>query len=1011
MEFRLLGPVEIRLGDRLIDAGHARQRAVLAALLLDLNRVLPTEVLIDRVWDEDPPASGRNVLYGHLARLRAALAAAGDAGVSLSRRPGGYVLQASPEQVDVCRFRALAAPAAAADDEQAVTLLREALALWHGPALAGLRGWWLDGMRDSLEQERAAAALELTDARLRLGQHGALLAELAGQAAAAPADERLIGQLMLALYRSGQPAEALRWFERTRQHLAGELGADPGPQLQALHQQVLRADPALNLAPGVTGQRRQPDGAPVPRELPADVAGFTGRPAEMAALDQILLPAGPGAGRPPAAVISAVSGTAGVGKTALAVHWAHHAAERFPDGQLHVNLRGYDPARPLSAGDALAGFLRALGLPGQDIPADEEKRAARYRGLLTGKRMLILIDNAGGVEHVRPLLTGNPACAVLVTSRNSLAGIDGARCIDLDLLPLDDAVALLSELIGARAAAEPDATAALAEQCCRLPLALRIAAEFAVARPVSSLAELVTELADQKQRLNLLDAGGDPRTAVRAVFSWSYDRLDRDTARAFRLAGLHPGTDVDAYAVAALTGGTLDQAGRALGVLSRAHVIQPGEPGRYGMHDLLRAYARDLAGADRAQEEHDALTRLFDHYLSTAAAATDLLYPAERDRRPPIAPAGTPAPALTGPGAATAWLDAERANLVAMAGHAAGHGWPSHATRLSITLSHYLDAGGHYPEAIIVHGHARDAARYAGDHAARAAALRSLGTVHRMQGDYDRAAARLQEALVLFRQAGDPAGEGRALSNLGNVRCRQGRYEQAAESLQNALTIFREIGDRLGEALALDSLGGVRQLQGRYQLAGSHLRRALALHREIEDPAGEAYALHNLGIVYQRQGSYQDAADSLQQALTLFRQAGDRSGEAHALINLGVVDLEQQDLRRAAGNMREALAISRQIGERSNEADALNGLGDVLLASGQPEQARASHAAAVDVASQSGDGYQVALGHRGLGNARFAAGEPARAREHWRQALTLFTELGAAEADEVRAQLAEHRAD
>jgi DNA-binding SARP family transcriptional activator/Tfp pilus assembly protein PilF len=1028
VEFGVLGPVEVWVDGRPADAGHARQRAVLAVLLLEAGRVVPLEVLVDRVWGEDPPRSVRNVVYGYVGRLKTLIAGGSDPGVVLSRQAGGYLLQARMDQVDVHRFRGLTAEAAAAarDDERAGAVLGEALALWRGNALAGLDSPWLDGQRARLELERAAAAGDLRDIRLRRGEHAALAGELAAQAAESPADERLVGQLMLALYRCGRQADALHWFEQTRRHLAGELGADPGPELRALHLQMLRADPSLAAAPAPASGAA----TPVPRELPADVPAFTGRVDELAVLDRVLTGAavagageragagplaaaggtagsGAGEGRVAAAVISAVSGTAGVGKTALAVRWGHRAAARFRDGQLYVNLRGYDADRPLTAADALAGFLRALGVPGQDIPPGQDQRAARYRSLLAGRRMLIVLDNASKAEQVRPLLPGTPSCAVLVTSRDSLAGLiarDGATRLDLDLLPLDEAVALLRELIGARADADQHATAELAELCSRLPLALRIAAELAAARPADQLADLVAELAG-RQRLDLLDAG-DPRTAVRSVFSWSYQHLDHDAALAFRLVGLHPGLDFDAYVIAVLTGGTLGQASRALGMLSRAHVIQPVGPDRYGMHDLLRAYARDLASTDGAGEKQDALTRVFDYYLAAAAAAMDLLYPAERDRRPRIAPSSFPAPLVTDAAAATAWLDAERANLVAIARYAADNGWPAHVTRLSAMLWRYLGAGGFYPEALAIHSHARDAAGRAGDHAAEAMAVNSLGTVYRMLADYDQAAACMERALALFRQAGDRSGEARALHNLGNVYCRQGRYEQAAENLESAATIFRGTGDRLGEALSLDSLGGVRQLQGRYREAGSQLRRALVLHREIGDRDGEAYALHNLGIVCQRQGSYEDAAESLRQALTLFRQAGDRSGEGSALRNLGAVYLEQQHLQRASDCMREALAISREIGHQSGEADALNGLGDVLLATGQPELASSSHTAAIDLACQNGETYQQALAHRGLGNVRLAVGDAAGAGEHWQQALTLFTELGAPEADEIRARMA-----
>ncbi len=625
MEFRVLGPVEVWSGGERVDAGHVKQRAVLAVLLLDLGKVVPIDALVDRVWG------------GYVARLKGMIAAAADSGVALSRRPGGYVLQADPGQVDLYRFRSLVRQAAEADDDQrAAELLGLALGLWRGSALTGLASPWLRTRRETLEQQRIAAVLDYGDVALRQGQHAALTSTLAEEAVTSPANERLIAQLMTAQYRSGRQAEALRWFEQTRRHLAEELGADPRPELKALHQQILRNDPAL--AGPAQGHRND---APVPRELPADVRAFTGRLAELAGLDRLLACA---SAEPAAMVISAVAGTAGVGKTALAVHWAHQVAPGFPDGQLYVNLRGYDPGQPMPAAEALAELLRSLGVPGQDIPPEAEERAARYRSLLAGQRMLVVLDNAGSADQVRPLLPGTPDCAVVVTSRDALAGLvarDGATRLDLDVLRPEEAVGLLRTLIGARVDAEPGAAAELARQCCRLPLALRVAAELAASRPDMPLGGLASELADLHARLDLLEAGGDPRTQVRTVFSWSYRHLDADAARTFRLLGLHPGPDVEPYAAAALTGTTVPQARQALDVLARAHLLAPASPGRYGMHDLLRGYARELTVTlDTGQEQRAALTRLFDHYLHTSATAMDTLFPAEHHRRPPHPPAG-----------------------------------------------------------------------------------------------------------------------------------------------------------------------------------------------------------------------------------------------------------------------------------------------------------------------------------------------------------------------------------
>jgi len=772
--------------------------------------------------------------------------------------------------------------------------------------------------------------------------------------------------------------------------------------------QELKDNDQQDTAPRLTG--------PVPAQLPGDVDVFTGRAAELAELDRIL-PATPiqadvaeGAGRgSTAVVISAVSGTAGVGKTALALRWAHRVRAEFPDGQLYVNLRGYDPDQPLSAGDALAGFLRALGVPGQEIPPELDERAAAYRSLLDGRRILIVLDNASTVEQVRPLLPGTPSALVVVTSRDALPGLvarHGARRLDLDLLPPEDAVALLGALIGERVTAEPDAVTALAEQCARLPLALRVAAELAATRPSTSLAHLVEVLADEQRRLELLDAGGDPRTAVRAVFSWSYQHLLAEAARAFRLLGLHPGSDLDPYAAAALAHTSVEQAQHLLNLLTRAHLVQPASPGRYGMHDLLRSYATQLATDEDSDEERGAaLTRLFDHYLATASVAMDTLYPSEAHHRPRVFPPATLTPPMPDPAAARAWLDAERVTLTAVCARTAAGGWPGHTTVLAITLFRYFEVGGHYPDAVITHTHALHAAHDTGDRAAEAHTLANLGVVYWRQGRYGQAVKHHQQALILCRKIRHQAGEARALGNLGLVYWQQGYYPQAAEHHQQALALFRKIGHQAGEANALGSLGLVYWRQGYYPQAAEHHQQALALFRKMGDWEREANALISLGLVYWRRGYYPQAAEHDQQALALFRKMGDREGEAHALDNLGAVHRRQGRYDHAADHYQQALALFREIGHRHGETMALNGVGETHHATGHPEQARAHHNAALTLATQIGDRYEQARAHDGLAHTHHATGDSEQARHHWRQALALYTDLGVPEADDVHAHL------
>jgi DNA-binding SARP family transcriptional activator/uncharacterized protein HemY len=970
LDFCLLGPLMVRSDGVPVAVPPGKQRAVLAALLLNAGRVVPVAELAEALWGAAPPPSAPVTIRNYVKRLRHTLGEAGPA--RIRTQPPGYLISVSAGELDVSRFERLLAAARTAGRNGAWDIAagqaRAALSLWRGDPLTDVESEVVAARQvPRLAEMRLQATETRIEAELHLGQHRDVIAELRRLTAVHPLREHLHSLLMLALYQDGRQAEALATYRHARQVLVDQIGAEPGAELRELHSRIRNAGAVVAAArPGpATADDRGPV---VPRELPGPVRHFVGRAQQLAELTRLLDRAR--AETPGTVVISAIGGTAGVGKTALALHWSHQVASRFPDGQLYVNLRGYDPDRPVLPEEALAGLLHDLGVAGHDIPAAAAERAARYRSLLAGRQMLVLLDNAGSAEQVRPLLPGTPSCMALVTSRDALAGLvarEGAQRVDLDLLPPPEAVSLLRELIGARVDADPTAAAALAAGCARLPLALRVAAELAAARPAVSLAELAGELDGQQQRLDLLDAGGDRRTAVRAVFSWSCRHLDTDAARTFRLLGLHPGPDIGRFAAAALTGTTAERARQLLDKLSRACLTHATGPDRYGMHDLLRAYARELAIAhDGEQARHAALTRLFDHYLHTASAAMDTLFPAESGRRPRIPVPVTPVPPVTGAAAARAWLDAERANLVAVATHTAAHGWPGHTTRLAGVLFRYLDAGGHLPEAVSIHGSAHHAAAQAGDRAAGAEALTSLGVVCLRQSRYQEATSHLRQALALYRQTGDRAGEARALHNLGGVELFQGRFEHASACFQQALALRREIGDRAGEARALGNLGALGLIRRSYPEAASHIEAGLALCREI----------------------------------------GDRAGEARALANLGTLDLRQGRYEPAAGHFTQALALCRECGDRSSEVEALNGLGEVLLATGQPGQAVSQHTAALDLASKTGDKYEQARAHDGLARICSAGGDPGKARHHWQQALTLYTGLGAPEAAQVRARLA-----
>ncbi|WP_344129903.1 ATP-binding protein [Luedemannella flava] len=745
------------------------------------------------------------------------------------------------------------------------------------------------------------------------------------------------------------------------------LGASPGEQ----------GGLATALDRVADGRRQRPAADPsrsaVPAQLPMDVADFVGRGTELARLDELAVAA---------SRLIVIVGTGGVGKTSLAVRFAHRSRAAFPDGQLFVDLRGYHPERPLQPADALAGFLRALGVPSHEIPVDEQERASRYRTELEHKRALVVLDNAATAEQVRPLLPGCGTCLVLVTSRDTQAGLvvrHGAHRVALDVLPDADALDLLRRLAAEQVRRDPPAARQLVDQCARLPLALRIAAEIAVARPSAGLVELVTDLTDEQRRLRRLSAGTDRLTAVDAVFSWSYRQLAPAARRLLRTLGLHPGRDFDRYAAAALAGVPVDQAGDLLDTLTRAHLVQVAAAGtdasrRYQMHDLLRAYAASLALARNARPAPDtARERLYGHYVRAADQAVHALYPADVDRRPPAGRGAVACPPLENPTDALAWLDVERANLVAVVDDAVAHDRYGHAVMLARVLFRYLD-GGHPREAVAVHTRAVEAARQLaepaaearalgdlgsaywqrselaraadhfqrahdlltalGDEAGRVRMMNSLGIVHWRQGALAEAARYCGEAMAGFARLGDPHGEARAMTNLGVVRLRQHRLDEAADLLRRALVTHRDIGCRDGGAYTLTSLGEVLARQGRPDEAAAHHRRAIEEFRQVGDGTGETYALDNLGAAERDLGRLAESAECHVRALRRFTQRGDLYGQARCVLNLAALADRRGGHGEAVRHYRRAIELARRVGDRASEAEALDGL--ALVSAGEP---------------------------------------------------------------------------
>jgi tetratricopeptide (TPR) repeat protein len=746
-------------------------------------------------------------------------------------------------------------------------------------------------------------------------------------------------------------------------------------------------------------------GRVVPRQLPAPVPGFAGRQHELKLLSDLL--SRPGG----TAVIAAVGGTAGVGKTALAVQWAHQVAAEFPDGQLFVNLRGFDPARtPVTHADAVLMLLEALDVPPDRLPVTVDAQLGLYRSLLAGKRMLLVLDNAYDEAQVRPLLPGSLTCRVVVTSRNQLAGlaaIEAAHPLLLDVLRDTEACELLEQRLGAdRVFADPGAAEQVIRACASLPLALSIVAARAAIRPDLSLSHVAAALGTRPD-LDAYAAGADPAADIRTVLSWSYQQLDAEAARAFRLAGLHPGQDLDRYAVAALTGMSLSRADRVLAALARGCLIQVAARDRFRMHDLLRLYARELAGTrDSKRDRREALTSLVDYYLRTAAEAVDTVEPAGHYHRSQIAlPAGR-VPAMPDKNAALTWLNTERPTLTAVAVYAADNGWPSHVTRLSAILYVYLGAGGYIAEALSVHGSAARAARLSGDHIAEASALTKLGSTYFRQGNYQSAAGHYEQAVAIYSQSPDRRGEARVVNELGLVNLQRGQLREATIYIERAIALFRELGDRANEANSLANIGIAEHRQGRYDRAMEHAQQALTVCREIGDVGTQAFVLTIIGTIHTRRGSCRRAAVVLQQALSLARQVGDRAAETDILCELGLSELRQGLSQQAAQTLQQALELAIDSGSLNHQVQALNNLGEAHLCEARTADARARYAAALELASRSGARREQARAHYGLGRSYHECGDTPNARRHWREALTLFTELGAPEADLIRTQLA-----
>ena len=924
----ILGQLQAWHGGDPVDLGPVKQRVVLGVLALHANRPVGREQLIDAIWGIGAPAYAVNLVQKHVSRLRQALDPVHSARARsemLSWTDAGYLLSVPPDGLDLELFnrgvsRARAARATG-DLATAAASLHTALGLWRGPALDGLSSPLLDAERDRLAERRILALEERIDIDLALGDDHDLVAELRRLVAAHPLRERLRGLLMRALYRDGRQAEALAAFRETREHLLAELGIEPTPELQTLHQRILNGEAETTRAAAPTRTpaatpKPTPAQPPQPAQLPHGLPYFTGRTAELDHLTAL-------AASDRSVMIAAITGTAGVGKTSLALQWAHRVAPDFPDGQLYVNLRGFDPhGSPVEPGEVLRGFLEAFGVAAQQIPAALQDRSARYRSLLAGRRVLVVLDNARDTEQVLPLLPGTPGSAAVVTSRSRLSALvaAGAVPVTLELLTTDEAALLLARRFGAdRAAAEPDAVADLATMCARLPLALAIVAARAAAFPHHHLAALATELRHARGGLDAF-MGETESSDARAVLSWSYHQLSAEAARLFRLLGLHPGPEITHPAAASLAGVPVRQVRRLLTELSGAHLLEERAPGRFGFHDLLRAYAAEQAhDIDPEPERRAATGRVLDHYLHTAHAADRLLYA----YRAPIAvdPADPAATVLefADPDAALDWFVAEQAVLVDAIGRATGAGFPGHTSRLTWTITAFLNYQGKWHEwATCLHAALQACVRTADlDGEAMAHRLMSLALLQ--QGLVDAAGSHAQHALDLYGKSGDKTRMARLHLDLGRILERQDNYRAALERARLALGLSREAGDRAGEADALNWIGWYSANLGHYTDALRYCRESLQLRSEIGDDPSQADTWDTLGFANHHLGDYAEAIACYQQALAIWRSLGDRYEVATTLLRLGDTRQATGDHAAAGAAWQEAGAILDDLGHPEAE--------------------------------------------------------------------------------------------